>query len=68
MPTPTLKQKAFAYITHGRRLLVFSHPHSPAAGIQVPAGTIEPGEPPELAVLREAAEAPGLPRPGGTAS
>jgi 8-oxo-dGTP pyrophosphatase MutT (NUDIX family) len=61
MLTPTLKQKVFAYITHGRRLLVFSHPHSPAAGIQVPAGTIEPGEPPELAALREAAEETGLP-------
>jgi len=56
-----VKRKAFAYITHGRRLLVFSHPHAPEAGIQVPAGTIEDGEAPEVAVLREAREETGLP-------
>jgi 8-oxo-dGTP pyrophosphatase MutT (NUDIX family) len=53
--------KVFAYITHGDRLLVFSHPHAPEAGIQVPAGTVEPGEPVEAAVLREAWEETGLP-------
>lgn len=57
---PTLKRKAFAYITHARRLLVFRHPDSPEAGIQVPAGTVEPGECPEDAVLREAHEETGL--------
>jgi 8-oxo-dGTP pyrophosphatase MutT (NUDIX family) len=41
----------------GDELLVFQHPH---AGIQIPAGTIEPGETPEVAVLREAAEETGL--------
>ena len=55
-------RKVVAYITSGRRLLVFSHPHLPEAGIQVPAGTIEPGEPPERAVMREALEETGLPR------
>lgn len=54
------KRKAFAYVTRGRRLLVFEHPHAPEAGIQVPAGTIEPGESPEAAVLREAHEETGL--------
>jgi 8-oxo-dGTP pyrophosphatase MutT (NUDIX family) len=38
-------------------LLLFQHPH---AGIQIPAGTIEPDETPETALLREAAEETGL--------
>ena len=48
---PTLKQKALVYITWGDKLLVFSHPDFPEAGIQVPAGTIEPGEEPGAAVF-----------------
>ncbi|HEY3110929.1 MAG TPA: NUDIX domain-containing protein [Chloroflexota bacterium] len=59
---PTAKRKAFAYVTHRDRLLVLSHPNAPSAGIQVPAGTIEPGERPEQAVLREAHEETGLER------
>ena len=55
------KHKVFAYITHGERLLLFSHPFSPEAGIQVPAGTVEKGEAWETAVLREAYEETGLP-------
>ncbi|GCE15638.1 DNA mismatch repair protein MutT [Tengunoibacter tsumagoiensis] len=55
-----VKRKVFAYITHQQKLLVFSHPHAPEAGIQVPAGTIEEGETPEQAVLREAFEETGL--------
>ncbi|GHO85715.1 hypothetical protein [Dictyobacter formicarum] len=39
-----IKQKVFAYITHQRRVLLFTHTFSPEAGIQVPAGTLEPGE------------------------
>jgi 8-oxo-dGTP diphosphatase len=58
--TQPLKQKLFAYITHGDRLLVFSHPDFPDAGIQVPAGTVKQGEPPEDAVVREAIEETGL--------
>lgn len=57
---PILKHKVFAYITHGDRLLVFSHPDSPEAGIQVPAGTMVDGERPEDAVMREAFEETGL--------
>ena len=59
--TPVIVQKkVFAYITHGHRLLVFSHPNSPTAGIQVPAGTMKAGEDPENAVMREAFEETGL--------
>lgn len=53
-------EKVIAYITHSDRLLVFSHPHHSEAGIQVPAGTIEMGESPQEAVLREAQEETGL--------
>lgn len=68
-----IKRKAFAYITSGttsgtasgapgrHRLLVFRHPLSPEAGIQVPAGTMDDAETPEKAVMREAAEETGLP-------
>lgn len=52
--------KVFAYITHQDRLLVFSHPDFPEAGIQVPAGTVEQGETLQEAVLREAYEETGL--------
>jgi 8-oxo-dGTP pyrophosphatase MutT (NUDIX family) len=53
-------EKVAAYITHRGRLLVFRHVAFPAAGIQVPGGTIQPGETPEAAVLREAREETGL--------
>ena len=55
-----IKNKAFAYITHGHRLLIFRHLTFPEAGIQVPAGTIKAGERPEAAVLREVFEETGL--------
>ena len=41
----------------GVELLLFEHPN---AGIQIPAGTLEEGETPEKAALREAAEETGL--------
>lgn len=41
----------------GTQLLLFQHQH---AGIQIPAGTIEPGETPAAAALREATEETGL--------
>ncbi len=53
--------KVTAFITRAteneRELLVFLHP---AAGLQVPAGTVEARETPEAAVLRETAEETGL--------
>lgn len=57
---PDLKRKVVAYITRGDRLLVFSQPNGVEAGIQIPAGTMESGETPEEAVLREAYEETGL--------
>ncbi|MDQ3548783.1 MAG: NUDIX domain-containing protein [Chloroflexota bacterium] len=53
-------RKAMAYITHNNRLLVFRQPEFPEAGMQVPGGSIDPGERPEDAVLREAFEETGL--------
>jgi 8-oxo-dGTP pyrophosphatase MutT (NUDIX family) len=42
---------------HVPALLLLRHPY---AGIQIPAGTVEPGEDPSAAVLREAREETGL--------
>lgn len=57
---PEMKRKVIAYITWGNALLVFRQPAYPEAGVQVPAGTIEPGEMPVAAALREAGEETGL--------
>jgi 8-oxo-dGTP diphosphatase len=57
---PRVVQKAFAYVTRGREVLVLLQPDFPEVGLQVPAGTVEPGESPERAVLREAHEETGL--------
>jgi len=53
-------RKVMAYVTHEKRLLVFTHPDFPEAGIQIPAGTVEPGESSNCAVMREAFEETGL--------
>jgi 8-oxo-dGTP pyrophosphatase MutT (NUDIX family) len=42
---------------NGKELLLFNHPE---VGIQIPAGTVEPGENIEAAARREAAEESGL--------
>jgi 8-oxo-dGTP diphosphatase len=55
-----IRHRVYAYITNGSRLLVFRHVDFPEAGLQVPAGTIDPGEEPMVAVLREASEETGL--------
>ena len=53
--------KVTAYVTRkdgtDKELLVFQHP---TAGLQLPAGTVEEGERPEAAVLREVVEETGL--------
>ena len=54
-------EKVTAFITrparHGHDLLLFEHPF---AGIQIPAGSVEPGETARQAALREAIEETGL--------
>ena len=57
---PVTVQKVLAYITRGDELLVFTHRDFPEAGLQIPAGTIEPGESARDAALREVAAETGL--------
>jgi 8-oxo-dGTP pyrophosphatase MutT (NUDIX family) len=61
------KEKVLTYITMASgngdksvKLLVFRQPEFPDAGVQVPAGTIEPHENKQNAALREAEEETGL--------
>ena len=42
-------------------MLVFEHVDFPEAGVQVPAGSVEPGEEADKAALREAWEESGIP-------
>ena len=62
MTLPEVRQKVVCYVVRGGRLLVFRHLDEPwqESGLQVPAGTIRPGEAPEAAALREAREETGL--------
>ena len=59
--TMTHLHKVTAFILRptpgGPELLLIQHPH---AGIQIPAGTVEPGEDPLAAARREAREETGL--------
>lgn len=54
--------KVVAYVVDHDKLLVFTHDDVPVevAGVQVPAGTIEPGENPADAVVREVREETGI--------
>lgn len=62
MPARQEKQKVVCYVVRDGRLLVFRHldEASDESGLQVPAGSIRPGEAPETAALREAVEETGL--------
>lgn len=55
------RDKVVVYITQGKRLLIFRHTEYPEAGIQVPAGTVNPGESLDAAAIRETCEETGLP-------
>ena len=59
-----IRDKVFAYVVHSfcnrQHLLVFRHIDFPEAGIQVPGGTVEPGETLQAAALREAIEESAL--------
>src|SRR5688572_6256334 len=55
-------KKALVYLTRGGGLLVFRQPQYPEAGVQVPGGTVDPGEDVAVAAARELAEETGLER------
>lgn len=61
-----MKRKVLVYVIRvgaaGPEVLVFEHRDQADAGLQVPAGTVEPGEAPEAAAYRELAEESGLTR------
>ncbi len=54
-----VEQKVVVYITKGDQLYVFRH-EQPEPGIQVPKGSIQPGETPLAAAIRETYEESGL--------
>ena len=59
--TPRIVKKVFVYLVRdGSDLLLLSHSLHPEAGLQVPAGTIMPGEDPRDAARRELVEETGL--------
>lgn len=55
--------KVLIYATWREQLLVFNEPDFPEIDLQVPGGTMEPGESPEVAAVREFVEETGLAPP-----
>lgn len=60
--TRVVVDKAVCYVISGHHLLVFTHDDQPmdVTGVQVPAGSIRPGEAPAEAAIRELQEETGL--------
>jgi 8-oxo-dGTP pyrophosphatase MutT (NUDIX family) len=58
---PRKVEKVVCYVLHDGHLLVFTHDAHPleVTGVQVPAGSVEPGESPEQAAVRELSEETG---------
>lgn len=52
--------KVLIFATSVRGLLVFDQPDDPGMPLQVPGGTVEPGESPEAAARRELQEETGI--------
>jgi len=57
-PSATIPKACACLVDARGRLLVFRHPED--GGMQLPKGTIEPGESPEVAVRRELLEESGI--------
>lgn len=57
-----VREKVLCYVVRGGRLLVFRHLDQAwdLSGLQVPGGSVEPGESPEAAAVREAHEETGV--------
>ncbi|MBB5295536.1 NUDIX domain-containing protein [Deinococcus metallilatus] len=55
-----LREKVVCVVVDGPRVLVFEHEDAPEAGMQLPAGGVEPGETPAEAAVRELREESGL--------
>jgi 8-oxo-dGTP pyrophosphatase MutT (NUDIX family) len=57
-----LVRKVVGYVVRDRQLLVFTHDEISieVTGVQVPAGTIDQGEAPEAAIVREVLEETGV--------
>ncbi|MEF9982636.1 MAG: NUDIX domain-containing protein [Glutamicibacter sp.] len=59
---PSVIEQAVCYVVQDDHLLVFTHLQHPmrVTGVQVPAGTLQPGETPGRAAVRELFEETGI--------
>ena len=60
MSAAQTRLRVVAYVTRGRELLVFEQQGDPRAGVQVPAGRLDPGESLEDGLARELDEEVGI--------